>query len=66
MSTSRAFRIFKAYGKEAIEKVRGDPYRLARDIPGIGFKTADVIAESVGIATESDLRARAGVEYVLL
>jgi exodeoxyribonuclease V alpha subunit len=66
VSTSRAFRIFKAYGKEAIEKVRADPYRLARDIPGIGFKTADVIAESVGIAKQSDLRARAGVEYVLL
>ncbi len=66
VSTNRAFRIFKAYGNEAIDKVRGDPYRLARDIPGIGFKTADVIAESVGIAKESDLRARAGVEYVLL
>lgn len=66
VSTSRAFRIFKAYGHEAIDKVRGDPYRLARDIPGIGFKTADVIAESVGIAKQSDLRARAGVEYVLL
>ena len=49
VSTSRAFRIFKAYGNEAIEKVRQDPYRLARDIQGIGFKTADVIAESVGI-----------------
>jgi exodeoxyribonuclease V alpha subunit len=66
VSTSRAFRIFKAYGSEAIEKVRQDPYRLARDIQGIGFKTADVIAESVGIAKQSDLRARAGVEYVLL
>jgi exodeoxyribonuclease V alpha subunit len=66
VSTSRAFRIFKAYGNEAIEKVRGDPYRLARDIQGIGFKTADVIAESVGIAQQSDLRARAGVEHVLL
>ncbi|HAU39067.1 MAG TPA: ATP-dependent RecD-like DNA helicase [Phycisphaerales bacterium] len=66
VSTSRAFRIFKAYGNEAIEKVRQDPYRLARDIQGIGFKTADVIAESVGIGKQSDLRARAGVEYVLL
>ncbi len=66
VSTSRAFRIFKAYGNEAIEKVREDPYRLARDIQGIGFKTADVIAESVGIGKQSDLRARAGVEYVLL
>jgi exodeoxyribonuclease V alpha subunit len=66
VSTSRAFRIFKAYGNEAIEKVRQDPYRLARDIQGIGFKTADVIAESVGIGKQSDLRARAGVEYALL
>jgi exodeoxyribonuclease V alpha subunit len=65
VSTSRAFRIFKAYGNEAIEKVREDPYRLARDIQGIGFKTADVIAESVGIGKQSDLRARAGVEYEL-
>ena len=66
VSTSRAFRIFKVYGNEAIEKVRQDPYRLARDIPGIGFKTADVIAESVGIGKQSDLRARAGVEHILL
>jgi exodeoxyribonuclease V alpha subunit len=66
VSTSRAFRIFKTYGNEAIEKVREDPYRLARDIQGIGFKTADVIAESLGIGKQSDLRARAGVEYILL
>lgn len=66
VSTSRAFRIFKTYGDQAIEKVREDPYRLVRDIPGIGFKTADAIAESLGIGKQSDLRARAGVEYVLL
>lgn len=66
VSTSRAFRIFKTYGDQAIEKVREDPYRLARDIPGIGFKTADAIAESLGIGKQSELRARAGVEYVLL
>ena len=66
VSTSRAFRIFKTYGNEAIEKVREDPYRLARDIQGIGFKTADVIAESLGIGKQSELRAQAGVEYVLL
>ncbi|MDP7289772.1 MAG: helix-hairpin-helix domain-containing protein, partial [Phycisphaerae bacterium] len=65
VSTRRAFRIFKAYGNEAIEKVRQDPYRLARDIQGIGFKTADVIAESLGIGRQSDLRARAGVEHTL-
>jgi len=65
VSTRRAFRIFKAYGNEAIEKVLQDPYRLARDIQGIGFKTADVIAESLGIGRQSDLRARAGVEHTL-
>ena len=65
VSTRRAFRIFKAYGNEAIEKVTRDPYRLARDIQGIGFKTADAIAESLGIGKQSDLRARAGVEYTL-
>ena len=65
VSTSRAFRIYKTYASEAIEKVREDPYRLARDIRGIGFKSADKIAESLGIGRQSDLRARAGVEYVL-
>ena len=65
VGTSRAFRIYKTYGAEAIENVREDPYRLARDIWGIGFKTADQIAASLGIDRHSDLRARAGVEYVL-
>jgi exodeoxyribonuclease V alpha subunit len=65
VSTSRAFRIFKTYGDEAIEKVQEDPYRLARDINGIGFKSADQIAASLGIGKQSDLRARAGVSHVL-
>ena len=65
VSTSRAFRIYKTYGPDAIAKVQEDPYRLARDIRGIGFKTADQIAEKLGIGKQSDLRARAGVEYVL-
>lgn len=65
VSTSRAFRIYKTYGIDAIEKVREDPYRLARDISGIGFKTADKIAESLGIDKQSLLRAQAGIEYVL-
>ena len=64
--TSRAFRIYKTYGDSAIQKVQKDPYCLARDIRGIGFKIADKIAEKIGIAKDSDLRARAGVEYVLL
>ena len=65
VSTSRAFRIYKAYGDEAIETVANNPYRLAQDIRGIGFKTADTIAESLGIGKESALRARAGIEHVL-
>ena len=66
VSTGRAFRIYKVYGDQAIAKVRLDPYCLARDIHGIGFKTADQIAEKLGIEKESVLRARAGLTYVLL
>ena len=66
VSTGRAFRIYKTYGEEAINKVRLDPYCLARDIHGIGFKIADQIAERLGIAKDSILRARAGLTYVLL
>ncbi len=65
VSTSRAVRIYKAYSDKAIETVLENPYCLARDIRGIGFKSADKIAESLGIGKESDLRARAGIEYVL-
>ncbi len=65
VSTSRAYRIYKTYGEEAIAIVQGNPYRLASDIRGIGFKTADKIAMRVGIPMESDVRAQAGVEYVL-
>jgi len=66
VSTGRAFRIYKVYGEEAIAKVRMDPYCLARDIHGIGFKIADQIAEKLGIEKESILRARAGLTYVLV
>ena len=66
VSTGRAFRIYKVYGEDAIAKVRLDPYCLARDIHGIGFRTADQIAERLGIEKESVLRARAGLTYVLL
>ena len=65
VSSSRAYRIFKTYGERAIETVQADPYCLARDIRGIGFKTADEIAARVGVAPQSDLRARAGVEFTL-
>ena len=66
VSTARAFRIHKVYGEEAIARVKNDPYCLSRDIRGIGFKTADQVAAKLGIEKDSDLRARAGVEHVLL
>jgi len=65
VSTSRAVRIFKTYGQDAIDIVRENPYRLARDIRGIGFLSADTIAQKIGIAKDSPLRARAGVSYAL-
>jgi exodeoxyribonuclease V alpha subunit len=66
VSTSRAVRIFKTYGEQAIETVRANPYTLAKDISGIGFKTADQIAEKVGIPRESIIRACAGISHCLL
>jgi len=66
VSSSRAVRIYKCYGAEAIERVRADPYTLARDIPGIGFQTADQIAQKLGIPHDSILRAGAGLAHVLL
>lgn len=65
VGTSRAVRIYKTYGNDAIEKVRQNPYRLAHDIDGIGFKTADILAQKLGIARDSILRAEAGVNHVL-
>ena len=58
VSTSRAVRIFKTYGEQAIEKVRSNPYMLAKDIYGIGFATADQIAQKIGIPRDSLDRAR--------
>ena len=66
VSTSRAMRIFKTYGEQAIERVRENPYMLAKDIHGIGFATADQIAQKVGIPKDSLDRARAGIDHVLL
>lgn len=65
VGTSRAVRIYRAYGDEAIAKVTENPYRLALDIWGIGFKTADVIAQKLGIPRDSLLRAQAGVRHAL-
>jgi exodeoxyribonuclease V alpha subunit len=66
VSTGRAVRIFKTYGNLAIQTVRENPYTLAKEIHGIGFATADQIAQSVGIPKDSQNRARAGIDHVLL
>ncbi len=65
VGTARAVRIYKTYGEEAIGKVSENPYRLALDIWGIGFKTADQIAQNLGIPRDSLIRAQAGVRHVL-
>ena len=59
VGTARAVRIYKTYGDQAVELVRANPYRLATDIWGVGFQTADELAERLGIDRASPLRARA-------
>jgi exodeoxyribonuclease V alpha subunit len=66
VSTGRAVRIYKTYGNLAIQTVQENPYTLAKEIHGIGFATADQIAQSVGIPKDSQNRARAGISHVLL
>jgi len=65
VSPAYAAKIYKQYGQESIKTVRDNPYRLAADIFGIGFITADKIAEKLGIPKESGIRAEAGILYVL-
>ena len=65
VSTSLAVRIYKAYRDEAIEVVRREPYRLAADVWGIGFKTADQLARSLGIPHDSPQRVKAGLQFAL-
>jgi len=65
LAASHARRIHKFYGKDALEVVRRDPYVLARTIHGIGFRTADAIAEKLAIPRNSIQRARAAVLYIL-
>lgn len=65
VSTSKSVRIYKKYGKDAVKIVKEDPYRLAKDIRGISFKSADTIAQNIGIEPTSPIRARAGVSFVL-
>jgi exodeoxyribonuclease V alpha subunit len=65
VSTSLAVRIYKTYRDAAISVVKNEPYRLATDVWGIGFKTADVIATSQGIPHDSPQRVRAGLLFAL-
>ncbi|MBP2493798.1 exodeoxyribonuclease V alpha subunit [Methylobacterium sp. PvP062] len=65
VGTARAVRIFKTYGHEAIAVMTEDPYRLAKDIRGIGFKTADAIAMKLGLTPEAPQRLRAGISFAL-
>ena len=65
VGTARAVRIYKTYGSDAIQVMTENPYRLARDIRGIGFKTADAIAMKLGIEKTAMVRVRAGISYAL-
>ncbi len=65
VSTGLAVKIFKTYGDDAIRQVESDPYQLARDIYGIGFRTADQIARSLGLPPDHPRRLEAGVVYAL-
>jgi len=65
MSTSLAVRIYKTYQDQAIQVVRREPYRLAGDVWGIGFKTADQLARSLGIPHDSPQRVKAGLQFAL-
>jgi exodeoxyribonuclease V alpha subunit len=65
VSTSLAVRIYRLYGDEAVKVVSKEPYRLAVDVWGIGFKTADKIAQGLGIGHDSPERVKAGLQYTL-
>lgn len=65
VSTAYAAKIYRQYGKESIDKVKENPYRLADDIWGIGFKTADGIARKIGYEMNDERRLRSGLIYTL-
>ena len=65
VGTSRAVRIYKTYCADAVQLISENPYRLARDIRGIGFRTADQIAAKLGIERTALIRVRAGIAYAL-
>ena len=66
ISINLAVKIFNEYGQEMYKIIRSNPYRIAEDINGVGFKTADEIAERMGISSDSDFRIRAALLYTLL
>jgi exodeoxyribonuclease V alpha subunit len=65
VGTARAVRIYKTYGADALRRISENPYRLARDIRGIGFRSADRIAERLGIEKTALIRVRAGISFAL-
>ncbi len=65
ISPMYAHKIYKRYGDESISRIQANPYHLSKDIYGIGFKTADQIAQKLGILKDADERIDAGVEFVL-
>jgi exodeoxyribonuclease V alpha subunit len=65
VGSARAVRIYKTYGADAVQVMSENPYRLARDIRGIGFKTADAIAMKLGIDKTAMIRVRSGISYAL-
>ena len=65
VGSARAVRIYKTYGADAVQVMSENPYRLARDIRGIGFKTADAIAMKLGVEKTAMIRVRAGISYAL-
>lgn len=66
ISTTLAVKIYNQYGQEVYGILQENPYRMADDIEGVGFRTADEIASRVGIRTDSDFRIRSGIQYALL
>jgi exodeoxyribonuclease V alpha subunit len=65
VGTARAVRIYKTYGLDSVQVMTENPYRLTRDVRGIGFKTADAIAMKLGIEKTAMIRLRAGVSFAL-
>ena len=65
VGTARSVRIYKLYGQQAVERIQENPYCLALDVWGIGFKTADQLAEKLGISKDALIRAQAGVRHAV-